>query len=84
MKLKENIFLGLLTKWWISGSDHGKEGRFSWLPNGSLLKYSNWDDNQPDNSDSNEDCVEMRPNNRWNDAKCELELGFVCEKELIE
>lgn len=70
---------GLLTEWWMSGSDLGHEGRFSWNSSGSLLKYTNWDASQPDNAGGVEHCTTFRSNNKWNDAGCASVLPFICE-----
>jgi hypothetical protein len=46
--------------------------------------FSNWNDNKPNNSNGDEDCVEMKiDKGRWNDVGCNwLIIDTMCEKFL--
>ncbi|KAI6647380.1 Low affinity immunoglobulin epsilon Fc receptor-like [Oopsacas minuta] len=60
---------------WIGLNDMANEGTFVWV-DGSDSTYRNFDNGQPDLG-SLENCVEFRPNGRWNDAQCLLQI-FTC------
>lgn len=83
----------------LGATDFGfrNEGNFRW-PDGSVFwigtgsgaavngAYENWDRDEPNNYDTNEDCVEMfvaataGKAGLWNDVKCTSVLSFVCEE----
>ena len=61
---------------WIGGTDSSSEANFSWS-DGTRFSYTNWDTDEP-NSSGDEDCIEYKHNNFWNDLTCtDLKL-FVC------
>ena len=45
---------------------------------GKPQRYLNWESGQPENLDTQEDCVEMGQK-KWNDINCGYMLRFVCE-----
>ena len=53
----------------------------SWLWVGGLTAYfTSWDTGEPNNSGSNEDCVEFRmTSEKWNDQSCSDRLPYICE-----
>ena len=58
------------------------EGEFVWITTQKVPEFSNWHLNNPSNSGSGgEDCGEIFSDGQWNDAPCEAQRGFVCEKE---
>ena len=63
---------------WLGGSDNAKEGVWVWT-DGTTPDYANWAANEP-NDDSNEDCLELRPDGRWNDTECDKRKPFVCRQ----
>ena len=67
---------------WIGVTDIAEEGVWRDVK-GSVIKYSNWDNNQPDNYLDREDYAHMYSNGKWNDEKSframYCSLGFVCE-----
>ncbi|KAI4897507.1 hypothetical protein NFI96_029049 [Prochilodus magdalenae] len=44
-------------------------------------EYRNWDVNEPNGQNSDEKCVEMRSNSRFNDYLCSEGLPFICYSE---
>ncbi|MEC7984726.1 MAG: lectin-like protein [Myxococcota bacterium] len=68
--------------WWIGLNDRGQgnEDNFSWV-SGETFDYENWNDGEPNNWESQEDCVEFYDNGLWNDASCQKEQYFICESE---
>jgi hypothetical protein len=66
-------------RWWIGLHDLDLEGAHTWVDGAPLVKMTaNWDSGQPDNA-NNEDCVELQVEGQWNDLRCEIKRGFVCE-----
>ncbi|XP_054637997.1 C-type lectin domain family 10 member A-like [Dunckerocampus dactyliophorus] len=65
---------------WIGLSDLDQEGKWKWV-NGEELDFKGfWQRREPNNSDGNEDCVEVsRAGRGWNDAPCRVQLSWVCE-----
>lgn len=63
----------------------GERGRadFIWTGSRRLLEYTNWKDNEPNNSNGNEGCMEVRENGEWNDVACNYTIPYICEKILI-
>lgn len=62
---------------WIGLNDIDIEGTFVWEDNTSPLVYENWNSGEP-NDYGDEDCVEMRSGNVWNDMACTTTRYFVC------
>ncbi|CAG0903732.1 unnamed protein product [Cyprideis torosa] len=86
----ENAFVfGLLSaEAWIGLNDIDSEGAFVWS-DGSPREYTNWFDNEPDNSGGIQDCVNMNyPGDggglpaygeKWDDADCNHPVPeYVC------
>ncbi|XP_058863254.1 galactose-specific lectin nattectin-like isoform X2 [Acipenser ruthenus] len=65
---------------WIGGLRFPKTNLFIWS-DGTKWNYNYWASNQPDNWQSNEDCVHFTEYNasRWNDLSCTTPQGFVCK-----
>ncbi|XP_033097160.1 mucin-12-like [Anneissia japonica] len=71
--------IGILNNAWIGYSDSSIEASFNWVPSGKCSNYSNFNENQPDNS-GNEDCVEFEASSeKWNDLPCTDSRRYVCE-----
>jgi len=66
---------------WIGGNDIATEGQFVWS-DGCSMSYRKWAANQPDNWNSNEDCLHLvaHQNGKWNDIICSASMRFVCQK----
>lgn len=73
------------TNFWIGLNDFHKEGTFLWT-DGSLVKYTKWNENQPLQDDL-QDCVYMTQAGgnagRWDNVRCDETRGFICEKGTI-
>jgi len=68
-----NMFIGL--------NDIKSEGTFVWEDGSSIHSgYSHWHKKEP-NNDHDEDCVEIRSDNEWNDESCyEQQRLVLCER----
>lgn len=70
---------------WIGGNDLQNEGTFIWSRSGQAINWDNWSGKNPDDADSNEDCIEFYTfytyGGKWNDRSCDTEIQFVCEKD---
>ncbi len=73
--------------WWIGANDRDTEGSFVWVGSGFGISYENWNDGEPNDSGSGEDCVEMQAGTDsasgtpggWNDYDCTNGQRFICE-----
>ena len=70
---------------WIGATDVSVEGTFVWLDGTGNIDdiYSNWDDGEPNNGNSIEDCSIMLTDGTWNDLSCshsrsDWQKQFVC------
>ncbi|XP_070553643.1 perlucin-like protein [Ptychodera flava] len=83
---EENLFLKQYTRntyqIWIGLDDIDVEGTFEWN-DGSAVKYTNWENGQPDNAGNVEDCAHLWADHdgKWNDLPCTNRAGFVCERK---
>ncbi|XP_067417522.1 perlucin-like protein [Emydura macquarii macquarii] len=67
--------------YWIGLNDIDKEGTFKWIDDSSM-SYRNWNQGEPNDAQSGEDCAYMYGNGKWNDALCEINQdGWICEKK---
>ncbi|XP_078091873.1 C-type lection lectoxin-Enh3-like [Mustelus asterias] len=69
---------------WIGLSDIYKEGTFLWT-DGSQTDFTKWNQGQPDNHHSNEDCAHLGNGQQklWNDLPCNYKLSFICSYKLL-
>jgi len=80
----ENAFVQSLAtndlRAWIGLTDEASEGDFVWIT-GEPLSYTNWSSGEPNDSDGNEDYVEIFASGAWNDApnSHSLNQGYVVE-----
>ena len=66
----------------IGGTDAAKEGTWVWV-DGTPWKYTNWDNNQPNNDNGNQDGMMLRPNGKWNDVGTNVNLACrICERAI--
>uniref|UniRef100_A0A8C9XJX9 C-type lectin domain-containing protein n=1 Tax=Sander lucioperca TaxID=283035 RepID=A0A8C9XJX9_SANLU len=66
---------------WIGGFDAMKEGMWMWA-DGSQFDYQSWAVGKPDHNGGTENCLEIYPDENWNNAACTNQASFVCSKNL--
>ncbi|MBN2695071.1 VCBS repeat-containing protein [bacterium] len=67
---------------YIALTDIREEGSFVW-ESGSSYEYSNWAENEPNNSSGNENCGALYTNGKWNDLPCHTLRNYICETNII-
>ena len=77
-----------ISRWWIGANDKDSEGSFIWV-SGKYLTYANWDENKPDDFNSNgvssnADCVlyfhrRTEQSFAWFDRTCDTRQASICE-----
>ncbi|TMW49918.1 hypothetical protein DOY81_005003, partial [Sarcophaga bullata] len=74
---------------WLGGNDEfslrvNQDRPFIWSATGRRFTFTYWsDNNSPDNYNNHEHCVHIwvySPLYQWNDAACNIEMGFICEE----
>ncbi|XP_056307509.1 ladderlectin-like [Danio aesculapii] len=68
-----------ITRTWIGAHDATQVDIWFWS-DGSKFEYSAWHSGEPNNGGNAERCAEMGFGDelRWNDARCETRLNFIC------
>ena len=68
---------------WIGGSDSEVEGIWRWSADNSVLVFTVWHTNQPDNNGGDGDCMAIITNwdNNWDDMDCLLNRQFFCQNK---
>ena len=76
--------------WWMgynnvnAANNQEPAGGWEWS-NGMSSSYSNWDNDQPDDWQTVEDCAHLYSNGTWNDLDCARDnwsgtpIHFICE-----
>ncbi|XP_070691453.1 CD209 antigen-like protein C [Pempheris klunzingeri] len=65
---------------WIGLSDKQQEGKWKWVDGSDLEGAGFWQEGEPNDHNSNEDCVEVsRTASAWNDASCDTKFSWICE-----
>ena len=66
---------------WIGLYERDEDGMYQWV-DGTVLNYTNWASNEPDDQ-TTDDCVEMNPNGNWTNIDCDTQKNwFICETDL--
>ncbi|PFX30431.1 Macrophage mannose receptor 1 [Stylophora pistillata] len=68
---------------WIGLNDLAVEGSFRWEADKTLVNYTYWATNEPNNFAGSEDCVVVwafSSGGKWNDDYCDSENYYICEK----
>jgi len=65
---------------WIGMNDRQVEGEWRWA--GRDGDYRNWNNNEPNDHGRGEDCGQVLGNGKWNDADCNRNSVFFCERPL--
>ncbi|XP_071827139.1 macrophage mannose receptor 1-like isoform X2 [Apostichopus japonicus] len=70
--------------YWIGLNDLNSEDSWEWS-DGSTNSYTNWNSNEPNNSNDRENCAAMRwsEDGSWNDADCDTTYYFICKYPLV-
>ncbi|XP_052089187.1 CD209 antigen-like protein C [Mytilus californianus] len=67
---------------WIGASDILNEGQWLWVSDGSNLTFSLWNDYEPNNSGTGEDCSVVKQTGMgWNDIPCDHTEQYLCKKK---
>lgn len=82
---EENTFLTpfVAVSAYIGFNDLSEEGVFKWL-SGKEAVYTNWNEGEPNDSATNEDCGALYTNGKWNDLPCTRATSFICEDVIIK
>ena len=64
----------------IGATDYANEGTWIWVT-GEAFNYTNWSNNEPDNSGNNEHFAELNESNLWNDVPGTTQFRYVVEWE---
>ncbi|XP_062863177.1 C-type lectin domain family 4 member E-like [Trichomycterus rosablanca] len=85
--LRYNLPFSYRNGFWIGLKDDHTEGIWRWL-NQSILTQGYWNDGEPNDEFSIEDCAAVypfrNPLKAWNDAPCSHPLKWICEKPIDE
>ena len=76
-------FFTLYQTSWIGLSDSAVEGIYSWENDNSLVNYTHWATEEPNDFGGVEDCVAVYAGalaGFWNDDYCDSEHYYICEK----
>ena len=68
---------------WLGGADYGSEGSWYWVT-AEPFSYSNWNTNEPNNTNEKEHFLNMFGSGTWNDMPVDAganTMTFVCEYE---
>ncbi|MFN3196912.1 MAG: lectin-like protein [Bradymonadia bacterium] len=76
--LVDNAFNG-----YLGIDDLAEEGVFVWA-DGTALDYDNWGGGEPNDTNNNEDCANVRGDGRWNDINCASGQPVACELILFD
>lgn len=68
---------------WLGASDAKVEGSWAWL-SGEAWFYQAFAPGRPDNLERSEHCLTMLNDGTWDDAKCEQQLPYVCERSFAQ
>ncbi|XP_052213885.1 fibropellin-1-like isoform X2 [Dreissena polymorpha] len=68
----------------IGLNDLAEEGKWVWGHSQKNATFVAWESWEPDNWLDNEDCVQLRPNGRWNDIPCDHQRNYICETAAAE
>ncbi|KAK3101324.1 hypothetical protein FSP39_002679 [Pinctada imbricata] len=73
-----------LQGFWLGATDDQQEGHWIWIKDREPVDYSDWAPGEPNNKDSEENCLEYfaEQSFKWNDAPCRLKRRFICEEAL--
>ena len=65
---------------WTGLNDINIEGDFEWT-DGTVVSYTNWVKNEPDNKNDIHHCVRIRrgAGYRWADMNCSFKYQYVCK-----
>ncbi|VDH90109.1 Hypothetical predicted protein [Mytilus galloprovincialis] len=68
---------------WIGLSNYQNNGKFVWS-DGSIVNYTDWRKNEPNNFNNNENCTNLYNLNpkKWNDNNCFMSLRFICKMQI--
>ena len=66
----------LNTKTSIYCKNASQDSEWIWVATNETMYYTNWEDEEPSNSNFGEYCLEMLGNGKWNDIDCNGFFGI--------
>ena len=67
--------------YWLGGNDIEEEGVWVWPhANVHVAQYTAWQQNEPNNADSGENCMGLI-RDAWNDDNCMSGKRYICEMD---
>lgn len=70
----------VLAYYWIGLSDVQEEGTWMWMGSMEPADYTNWRQDEPNNAQSDENCVLIDNTGEWNDYTCHENAHYICER----
>ncbi|OWF47823.1 perlucin-like protein [Mizuhopecten yessoensis] len=70
--------------YFIGGTDEQREGRWIWIRTGQTFGFTDWASGEPNNANSNEDCLALSGESlsAWNDVPCQMSFYSICKKSV--
>ncbi|XP_059167875.1 uncharacterized protein LOC131949932 [Physella acuta] len=73
-----NSFRPFYTRVWLGGNDQLQEGEWVWTDGTKANLTSMWGYTEPNNTNGNEDCLEIFNDGTLNDDDCAQSFSFIC------
>ena len=69
--------------YWGGGNDLDVEGTFVWSSDSSTLGFVNWNIGEPNDKDSNQNCLSLCTDKRWYDDPCDRYFPYICKSPTL-
>lgn len=78
------IQAGFIDDFWLGGTELGDRPHYYWMGHNKAMIFTDWAPNQPDNNGGVEHCIMMwgTTGMQWNDASCDFQAYFICERDI--
>lgn len=71
----------ILDSCWIGIRRRKQDDNWVWSHNNATANFTDWNQGQPDNNRTNEDCGGFFSSTSWNDEPCTLFRKYICKKK---